>query len=130
MKAGTKVIEVEGYFADDGEFFTDKDECEDYEMQSLAEKIFDITFNSKFKKAKNIDDILYFIPKTKEDIDLFLTINNYYGYVVEGISLDSTISIYKYDTTRNIYIDILQQHRELTVEINSLVPDVIPENIS
>lgn len=127
MTEGTKVMEVKGYFADDGEFFTDKDKCKDYEIQSLAEKIFDIAFNSKFKKATNIDEIFYFTPKTKEDIDIFLTVNEYYGYVAEGISLDSPISIYKYDTNRNIYIDIVKQCKELIAEINFLVPDTFPK---
>ena len=127
MTEGTKTMEVKGYFADDGEFFTDEDKCKDYEMQSLAEKIFDIAFNSKFKKATNIDEISYFTPKTKEDIDIFLTVNEYYGYVAEGISLNSPISIYKYDTNRNIYIDIMNQCKELIAEINFLVPDTFPK---
>ena len=38
MTEGTKTMEVKGYFADDGKFFTDKDECEDYEMQLLRKK--------------------------------------------------------------------------------------------
>ena len=130
MTEGAKVMEVKGYFADDGEFFTDKDKCKEYEMQSLAEKIFDIAFNSKFKKATNIDEIFYFTPKTKEDINIFLTVNEYYGYVAEGIFLDSPISIYKYDTNRNIYIDMLQQYRELTAEINSIAPNTISEDMS
>ena len=129
MTEGTKVMEIKGYFANDGEFFTDKDKCEDYEMQSLAEKIFDIAFDSKFKKTKNVDEIFYFAPKTKEDINIFLTVNEYYGYFAEGISLNSPISIYKYDTKRNIYIDILQQYKELTTEINSIVPNTISKTI-
>lgn len=129
MTEGTKTMEVKGYFADDGKFFTSEEQCEAYEMQLLMKKISDIIFDSDFNTPEDIEDIIYFTPKTKEDIDIFITINNYYGYVVEGISLDSPISIYKFDTNYQIYIDILQQYRELTVEINSVVPNTIPENI-
>ena len=129
MTEGTKTMEVKGYFADDGKFFTDKDECKDYEMQLLGKKISNILFDSNLEKAEDIEDIIYFTPKTKEDIDIFLTINNYYGYSVEGISLDSPVSIYKFDTDYRIYIDILQQYKELTAEINSIAPNTISENI-
>ena len=129
MTEGTKVMKVKGYFADDGEFFTNKDECKDYEMQLLRKKISNILFNSNLEEAEDIEDIIYFTPKTKEDIHIFLTINDYYGYSTEGIFLDSPVSRYKFDTNYQIYIDILQQYRELIDEINSLIPNTIPENI-
>lgn len=129
MTEGTKIMEVNGYFADDGKFFTDKDECKGYEMQLLGKKISNILFDSDLKKVEYIEDIIYFTPKTKEDINIFLTINNYYGYSVEGISLDSPVSIYKFDTDYRIYIDMLQQYKELTTEINSIAPNTISENI-
>lgn len=129
MTEGTKTMEVKGYFANDGEFFTDKDECEDYEMQLLKEKISNILLDSNLEEAEDIEDIIYFTPKTKEDIEIFLTINNYYGYSVEGISLDSPISIYKFDTDYRIYIDMLRQYKELIAEINSIAPNTISENI-
>lgn len=130
MTEGTKIMEVKGYFADDGKFFTDKDECKDYEMRLLMKKISDIIFDSDFNNnPEYIEDIIYFTPKTKEDINIFLTINNYYGYSVESISLDSPVSIYKFDTDYRIYIDMLQQYKELTAEINSIAPNTISENI-
>ena len=64
MTEGTKVMEVKGYFADDGEFFTDKDKCEDYEMRLLMKKISDIIFDSDFNNPEDIEDIIYFTPKT------------------------------------------------------------------
>ena len=129
MTEGTKTMEVKGYFADDGKFFISEEQCEDYEMRLLMKKISDIIFDSDFNNPEDIEDIIYFTPKTKEDIDIFLTINNYYGYSVEGISLDSPVSIYKFDTDYRIYIDILQQYKELTAEINFVAPNTISETI-
>ena len=129
MKAGTNVIEVEGYFADDGEFFVNKEDCEDYEVDQLKRKLFDITFDLNFEKTEYIDDIKYFVPKNQKDIEMFLTVNNYYGYIVNGITLDSPLSIYKYDYKKEEYIDLIQQYKELTAEINFIAPNTISETI-
>ena len=125
MTEGTKVMEVSGYFADDGEFFIDEDSCRDYEIEQIKRKIFDISFDLNFEKTEYIDDILYFAPKNQKDIELFLEVNAYYGYVVEGITPCSPISIYKYDNRREEYIDIVRQCNELIDEINKIVPNTI-----
>ena len=129
MTEGTKVMEVKGYFADDGKFFTDEEQCRDYEMNQLERKLFNICLDLNFEKTEYIDDILYFMPKTKKDIKNFLEVNEYYGYTADGITLDSPITIYKYDNERNEYIDLLQQCKELITEINTITPNTIPENI-
>lgn len=125
MIEGTKVMEVRGYFADDGEFFTDEDSCRDYEVEQIKRKIFDISFDLNFEKTEYIDDILYFAPKNQKDIELFLEVNEYYGYFVEGITPCSPISIYKYDNNRGEYIDMVRQCNELIDEINKIVPNTI-----
>ena len=129
MTEGTKTMEVKGYFADDGKFFTDEVECYDYEINQLMRKLFNITFDLNFERPENIYDMMYFIPKNQQDIEMFIAVRENYGYTTEGISLDSTISIYKYDTHSNTYIDMVKQCKELIAEINSVVPNAIPENI-
>ena len=127
MTEGTKIMEVKGYFADDGKFFTDEDQCRDYEVNQLKEKLFDITFDLNFEKAENVDDIMYFTPKNQKDIETFITVNEAYGYSTIGISLNSPMSIYKYDERNDGYIDIVKQCKELIAEINFLVPDTFPK---
>ena len=129
MTEGTKTMEVKGYFADDGKFFTTEEQCCDYEFNQLKEKLFDITFDLNFEKPEDIDDIIYFVPKNQKDIENFITVNEAYGYSTEGISLNSPISIYEYDERIDGYIDILKQCKALITEINSVVPSTIPENI-
>lgn len=127
MTEGTKIMEVKGYFADDGKFFTDEDQCRNYEFNQMEEKLFDITFDSNFEKAKDIADVIYFIPKNQKDIENFIAVNEAYGYSTMGISFNSPTSIYKYDDCDDGYIDILKQCKELIAEINFLVPDTFPE---
>lgn len=129
MTEGTKTMEVKGYFADDGKFFTSEEQCCDYEFNQLKEKLFDITFDLNFEKPKDVDDIIYFIPKNQKDIENFIAVNEAYGYSTIGISFNSPISIYKYNGCNDGYIDMLQQYRELTAEINSVVPNTIPKTI-
>ena len=95
MTEGTKTIEVKGYFADDGKFFTSEEQCRDYEVNRGKEKLFDITFDSNFEKPKDIADVIYFIPKNQKDIEKFIAVNEAYGYSTIGISWNSTMSIYK-----------------------------------
>ena len=127
MTEGTKVMEVKGYFSDDGEFFLSEEQCRDYEFNQLKEKLFDITFDSNYEKPEDIDDVIYFIPKNQKDIENFIAVNEVYDYPTIGISLNSPMSIYKYDTRNEEYIDIGKQCKELIAEINSLVPDTFPK---
>ena len=129
MTEGTKTMEVKGYFADDGKFFTSKEQCYDYEFNQIKEKLFDITFDLNFEKPEDVDDMIYFVPKNQKDIENFIAVNEAYGYSTEGISLDSPISIYEYDERIDGYIDIVKQYKELITKINSVVPNTIPENI-
>ena len=129
MTEGTKTMEVKGYFADDGKFFISEEQCYDYELNQLKEKLFDITFDLNFEKPEYIDDIRYFVPKNQKDIENFITVNEAYGYSTMGISLNSPISIYKYNERNDDYIDMVKQCKELIAEINSVVPNTIPENI-
>lgn len=129
MRKGTKTImtEVSGYFADDGNFFTSEEQCRDYEVNQIKEKLFDITFDINLKKPHYVDDMTYFIPKNQKDIEMFLLVREYYGCITNGITLDSPLSIYKYDYEREEYINIIQQCKELIVVINSLVPNTFPK---
>ena len=129
MTEGTKTMEVKGYFADDGKFFTSEEQCYDYEFNQIKEKLFDITFDLNFEKPEDVDDMIYFVPKNQKDIENFIAVNEAYGYSTEGISLDSPISIYEYDERIDGYIDIIKQYKELITKINSVVPNTIPENI-
>ena len=129
MTEGTKTMEVKGYFADDGKFFTSEEHCCDYEFNQIKEKLFDTTLDSNFEKAEDIGDVIYFIPKNQKDIENFIAVNEAYEYSTIGISLNSPISIYKYDERIDGYIDIVKQCKELITEINSVVPNTIPENI-
>ena len=129
MTEGTKTMEVKGYFADDGKFFISEEQCYDYELNQLKEKLFDITFDLNFEKPEYIDDIRYFVPKNQKDIENFITVNEAYGYSTMGISLNSPISIYKYNERNDDYIDMVKQCKEFIAEINSVVPNAIPENI-
>ena len=129
MTEGTKTMEVKGYFADDGKFFTSEEQCYDYEFNQIKEKLFDITFDLNFEKPEDVDDMIYFVPKNQKDIENFIAVNEAYGYSTEGISLDSPISIYEYDERIDGYIDIVKQYKELITKINSVVPNTIPENI-
>ena len=127
MTEGTKTIEVKGYFADDGKFFTSEEQCRDYEVNRGKEKLFDITFDSNFEKPKDIADVIYFIPKNQKDIEKFIAVNEAYGYSTIGISLNSPMSIYKYNECDDGYIDIVKQCKELIAEINFLVSDTFPK---
>ena len=127
MTEGTKTMEVKGYFADDGKFFTSEEQCCDYEFNQLKEKIFDITFGLNFEKPEDVGDIIYFVPKNQKDIENFIAVNETYGYSTEGISLNSPISIYKYNERNDGYIDIVKQCKELIAEINFLAPDTFPK---
>ena len=129
MRKGTKTIttEVSGYFADDGKFFTSEDQCRDYEFNQIQEKLFDTTFDSNFEKPEDIGDMIYFIPKNQTDIENFIAVNEAHGYSTIGISLNSPMSIYKYDERNDGYIDIVKQCKELIAEINFLVPDTFPK---
>ena len=127
MTEGTKTMEVKGYFADDGKFFTSEEQCYDYELNQLKEKLFDITFGLNFEKPKDVSDMIYFIPKNQKDIENFIAINEAYGFATEGISLNSPISIYKYNEHNDVYIDIVKQCKELIAEINFLVPGTFPK---
>ena len=127
MTEGTKTMEVKGYFADDGKFFTREEQCYDYELNQLKEKLFDITFGLNFEKPEDIGDIMYFVPKNQKDIENFITINEAYGYSTMGISVNSPISIYKYDECNDDYIDIVKQCKELIADINFLVPGTFPK---
>ena len=129
MTEGTKTMEVKGYFADDGKFFTSEEQCYDYEFNQLKEKLFDITFGLNFEKPEDVDDMIYFVPKNQKDIENFIAVNEAYGYSTEGISLNSPISIYEYDERIDGYIDIVKQYKELITKINSVVPNTVPENI-
>ena len=129
MTEGTKTMEVKGYFADDGNFFTSEEQCYDYEFNQIKEKLFDITFDLNFEKPEDVDDMIYFVPKNQKDIENFIAVNEAYGYSTEGISLNSPISIYEYDERIDGYIDIVKQYKELITKINSIVPNTIPENI-
>ena len=129
MTEGTKTMEVKGYFADDGKFFTSEEQCYDYEFNQIKEKLFDITFDLNFEKPEDVDDMIYFVPKNQKDIENFIAVNEAYGYSTEGISLNSPISIYEYDERIDGYIDIVKQYKELITKINSIVPNTIPENI-
>ena len=129
MTEGTKVMEVNGYFADDGKFFTSEEQCRDYEVDQIKEKLFDITFDLNFDKPENVDDMTYFTPKNQKDIENFIAVREAYGYSTTGISLNSPISIYEYDERIDGYIDIVKQYKELITKINSVVPNTIPENI-
>lgn len=120
MTEGFKVMEVRGYFAEDGEFFIDEEQCRDYEIEQIKRRLFDITFDSNFEKTDYIDDILYFAPRTMKDIEFFLEVSEYYGYTTEGITLNSPITIYKYDNRRGEYIDLLQHYKDLTIEISKI----------
>lgn len=127
MTEGTKVMEVKGYFADDGKFFTDEEECRNYENIQLKTKLFDITFGLNFKKPEDVSDMIYFIPKNQKDIENFIAVNQAYEYSTRGISLNSPMSIYKYDVRNDEYIDMVKQCKELMAEINFLVPDTFPK---
>lgn len=127
MTEGTKTMEVNGYFADDGKFFTDEEECRDYEVNQLKRKLFDITFDLNFEKPEDVSDMIYFIPKNQKDIENFIAVNQSYEYSTRGISLNSPKSIYKYDERNDGYIDIVKQCKELIAEINFLVPDTFPK---
>ena len=131
MRKGTKTIttEVSGYFADDGTFFIEEEECRDYEAEQFKRKLFNITFDINLEKPRYVDDITYFIPKNQKDIEMFIFVREYYSCIVNGITLNSPLSIYKYDYNREEYIDMLQQYKELTAEINSIVPNTIPKTI-
>ena len=127
MTEGTKTMEVKGYFADDGKFFTDEEECRNYEVIQLKTKLFDITFGLNFEKPEDVSDMIYFIPKNQKDIENFIAVNEAYEYSTRGISLNSPMSIYKYDARNDEYIDIVKQCKELIAEINFLVPDTFPK---
>ena len=127
MTEGTKTMEVKGYFADDGKFFTSEEQCRDYEFVQIKEKLFDITFDLNFEKPEDVDDMIYFVPKNQKDIENFITVNEAYGYSTMGISLNSPISIYKYNERNDAYIDMVKQCKELITEINSIVPDTFPK---
>ena len=129
MTEGTKTMEVKGYFADDGEFFISEEQCKDHEADCLFYKISDKVFDDSFHKECCLDDITYFSPQSKEDIQTFLKVHEMYGYDTEGIYLNSPISIYKYEDYNDKYVDILQQYKELITEINSIAPNTISENI-
>ena len=129
MKKGKKTIEVNGYFSDDGKFFASEEQCKEHEAECLFYKISDKVFDDSFHKKCCIDDITYFAPENKEDIQTFLKVHERYEYDTEGISLNSPISIYKYDDYNGNYVDMIQQCKELITEINSVVPNTIPENI-
>ena len=129
MTEGTKVMEVKGYFADDGKFFISEEQCRDYEINQIEEKLFDITFDLSFEKPENVCDMTYFTPKNQKDIENFIAVREAYGYSTIGISLNSPISIYEYDERIDGYIDIVKQYKELITKINSVVPNTIPENI-
>ena len=127
MTEGNKTMEVKGYFADDGKFFTSEEQCRNYEVDQIKEKLFDITFDLNFDKSENVDDMTYFTPKNQKDIENFIAVNEYCGYTTKGISLNSPISIYKYDYRNDEYIDMVKQCKELIAEINFLVPDTFPK---
>lgn len=127
MTEGTKVMEVKGYFADDGKFFTDEDACRNYEVDQIEEKLFNITFDLNFEKPENVCDMTYFTPKNQKDIENFIAVKEAYGYATKGISLNSPMSVYKYDAPNNEYIDMVKQCKELIAEINFLVPDTFPK---
>lgn len=127
MTEGTKIMEVNGYFADDGKFFTSEEECLSYEVNQLKEKLFDITFDLNFEKPENIYDMTYFTPKNQKDIENFIAVREAYGYSTKGISLNSPMSIYKYDAYNDEYIDMIKQCKELIAEINFLAPDTFPK---
>lgn len=127
MTEGTKTMEVKGYFADDGKFFTSEEQCRDYEVNQIKERVFDITFGLGFEKPEDVSDMIYFVPKNQKDIENFIAVNEAYGYSTIGISLNSPISIYKYDARNNEYIDMVKQCKELIAEINFLVPDTFPK---
>ena len=129
MQKGTKTIttEVSGYFADDGTFFIAEEECRKWEAEQFKRKLLDITFDLNFKKPIYVDDMTYFIPKNQKDIEMFIFVREYYSCIANGITLNSPLSIYKYDYNREEYIDIIQQCKELMAEINFLVPDTFPK---
>ena len=124
----TKTMEVKGYFANDGKFFTSEEQCRNYELDQIEEKLFDITFDLSFEKPENVCDMTYFTPKNQKDIENFIAVREAYGYATRGISLNSPMSIYKYDAHNNEYIDMVKQCKELIAEINFLVPNTISEN--
>lgn len=127
MTEGTKMMKVNGYFADDGKFFTDEEECRNYELIQSEIKLFDITFGLNFEKPEDVSDMIYFVPKNQKDIENFIAINKAHGYSTIGISLNSPMSIYKYDERNGEYIDMIKQCKELIAEINFLVPDTFPK---
>lgn len=129
MRKGTKTIttEVSGYFADDGTFFIEEEKCRDYEAEQFKRKLFNITFDVNLEKPRYVDDMTYFIPKNQKDIEMFIFVREYYNCIADGITLDSPLTIYKYDYEREEYIDIIQYCKELIAEINFLVPDTFSE---
>ena len=129
MTEGTKVMEVKGYFADDGNFFASEEQCKEHEADCLFYRMADKVFDDSFHKKCCLDDITYFSPQSKEDIQAFLKVHEMYNYDTDGIDLNSPVSIYKYDDYNGNYVDLLQQCKELITEINSVVPNTIPENI-
>ena len=93
----------------------------------MKERLFNITFGLNFEKPEDIDDIIYFVPKNQKDIENFITVNEAYGYSTMGISLNSPVSIYKYNERNEEYIDIFKQCKELIAEINFLIPNTFPK---
>ena len=69
----------------------------------------------------------YFTPKNQKDIENFIAVREAYGYFTTGISLNSPVSIYKYDYRNDEYIDMVKQCKELIAEINFLVPNTFPK---
>lgn len=129
MKKGTKVLN--GYFANDGKFFEDEKKCRNYEMQ----KVFD-EFKGKCRydgdwggmpQASYPGEVEYFAPESKEDIGNFIMVMNYFGYTTNGISINSPISIYKFNKDTKEYENLIQEYNGFVRTLNVFLSDKIPE---
>lgn len=129
MKKGTKVLN--GYFADDGEFFEDEKKCRDYEMLAIFNAFKDkVRYDGDWgslPRATYPGKVEYFAPENQEDIGNFIMVMNYFGYTTNGISINSPVSVYKFNKDTKEYEDLILEYNANVETLNTFLSNKIPE---
>lgn len=105
-----KTITVDVYIASDGEEFDNEDDCEAHEHDLIAGTL--NFYDADFCEA-NIDDCLYALTKTKDDVDTLLSLCRYEGITVKGLTTGEP-GIYMYLERTDSWLNISRVVAKIT----------------
>lgn len=77
-------VEKEVYISEDGMEFDTYDECENHELNMIAERL--NMYDSKFNKCLQAEDAYYVKLDKQEDVEAFVRLANYDGVSSSGIT--------------------------------------------